>query len=399
MAVSEFVFDPWSAEVQADPYPFYAKLREKTPVCRIAAQDSWMVTRYGDVKTVTTDYKRFSVKQGLGVRRDLPAGNVLVQVDPPVHTESRRMLQPLFSPKVLEHWRQRAQEIADDLVAGMVAAGGAVDFKSAVALPLVVSMTTEMMGLPDTPDMRPVYAYWSQRVMEDLDRREGDPDIDPLKATLVEAMDWFGALIADRRREQRPEPRDLIDGILATSSDGLSEYQITELSVAVLAAGLANTAEMMCHGTHAFSTNPDQFELLKSDPDGLAVPAVEESVRFGSPAHCVYRLALEDVELSGTVIPKDSRVMTLWGSANHDEQVFPEPERFDILRDNKSKHLAWGAGVHRCIGEHIARLEGVAAYRALAQQVDTLALDGPYKLYTTSAVRGFESLPVLASGA
>ncbi|MBS1677560.1 MAG: cytochrome P450 [Actinobacteria bacterium] len=397
MSTTAFVFDPWSPAVQVDPYPFYSELRAHTPVCRIAAEDAWVVTRYDDVKAVTTDHTRFSVKQGLGVRRDLPAGNILVQVDPPVHTRSRRALQPLFSPKVLGHWRTRAQAIADDLVDDLLAAGGHTEFKGSIALPLVLTMTTEMMGLPDTPAMRPRYALWSRRVMEDLDRREGDSDLVDLKATLVEAMDWFGELLEERRRTGPNDPPDLIDGFIATSAYGHTEYQITELATAILAAGLANTADMMCHGALALAENPDQFELLKADPDRLATETVDEAVRFGSPAHCVYRLVLDDVEMSGTVLPKDSRVMTLWGSANHDECVFPDPGRFDILRDNKSKHLGWGAGVHRCIGEHIGRLEGAAIFRALATKASRLELDGPVVRYSTSAVRGFDRLPLFAT--
>jgi beta-dihydromenaquinone-9 omega-hydroxylase len=396
MVTGEVIFDPWSPKVQADPYPFYVELRNRSPVCRIAAQEAWVVTRYEDVKVVTSDFKRFSVKEGLGVRRDHKGGNVLVQVDPPVHTRSRRALQPLFLPKALEQWRERAQVVADELVDETLASGGTVEFKSAIAMPLVLAMTIEMMGLPDTEELRPLYAHWSKRVMEDLDRREGDPDIDDLHRTLGEAIDWFAELIAERYREGREHPRDLIDGIMLTAADGHTEYQITELAMTVLAAGLANTADMMCHGALALCENPDQFDLLRSDPDALAVEAVEETVRFGSPAHCVYRLALDDVEMSGTVIPKSSRVMTLWGSANHDERVFNDPERFDILREHKSKHLGWGTGVHRCIGEHLGRLEGVAVFRALARKVARLELDGPYEPYTTSAVRGFQRLPVRA---
>jgi beta-dihydromenaquinone-9 omega-hydroxylase len=395
---TDVIFDPWSPEVQADPYPYYAELRKHTPVVRIPATDRWVVTRYADVRTATMDHTRFSVKQGLGVR-DQVAGNVLVQRDPPTHTKSRRALQPLFAPKVLGAWQERAQVIADALVDEMLASGGRVEFKRAVAMPLAVQMTTEMMGLPDTDDVRPKYFGWSQRVMEDLDRREGDPDIADLYATLEEAITWFDELITARRAEARETPRDLIDGIMLTDTNGHTPYEITEIAMTVLAAGLANTVEMMCHGVHALARNPHQFALLRTDPAGRAVPTVEEAVRFGSPAHCVYRLTLDDVEIAETTIPKDNKVMILWGSANHDETVFPDPERFDILRDNHGRHIGWGAGVHRCIGEHIARLEGVACFRALAKKVGDLQLDGAPELYSTSAVRGFQTLPVIVAAA
>lgn len=394
MPVAETVFDPWAPDVQADPYPHYARLRERTPVCRIAADDAWVVTRYGDVRTVTSDHRRFSVREGLGVRRDHMGGNLLVMRDPPLHTRSRRALQPPFLPKNLSAWRSRAQSLADDLVDAMLADGGRVEFKEAVAMPLVTQMVIEMLGLPDAPELVVLYPYWSKRVMEDLDRRYGDPDIEPLHATLQQAIDFFSTLVADRRASPDREPQDLTDMIIATTDVGHTEFEVAQVTMTVLAAGLANTADMMCHGVKALCENPGQWELLRSDPDRRAVQVVEESIRFGSPAHCVYRLALEDAELSGTTIPKGSRIMVLWGSANHDETVFEDPDRFDIVRENHGRHLGWGVGVHRCIGEHIARLEGIAIFRALARRLRTISLDGTWMPYATSAVRGFDQLPI-----
>jgi cytochrome P450 len=393
MSETMTTFDPWSAAVQADPYPVYAELREHSPVCRIPAPDSWAVTRYDDVRTVTNDFKRFSVREGLSVRRaDHVGGNVLVQNDPPAHTRSRRALQPLFTPKALARWQDRAQEIADELVDGMLDRGGA-EMKTEIADPLVTRVMIELLGLPDDAELLEVYPLWSKRIMEDLDRRPGDPDIEPLHETLAEAYQWFSDLLDERRRHPRSQPQDMIDGILLTG-DLHTDEQINQIALTVLAAGLANTAEMLCFGTLGLCENPDQFAVLQADPADFAKATVEESVRWGSPAHCVYRLALEDVELSGTVIPGNARVMTLWGSANHDQSVFEDPERFDIGRDPSIKHLGWGVGVHRCIGEPIAGLEGVALFRALARKVATLELDGTYEPYTTSAVRGFTTLPV-----
>jgi cytochrome P450 len=387
------IFDPWSPEVQANPYPVYAELRRQSPVCPIPAPDSWAITRYDDVRTVTNDFKRFSVREGLSVRRaDHAGGNVLVQNDPPAHTRSRRALQPMFTPKALARWQVRAQEIADELVDGMLERGGA-EMKTEIADPLVTRLMIELLGLPDDPELLAVYPLWSKRIMEDLDRRPGDPDIEPLHETLADAYRWFSDLLDERRRHPRSEPQDLIDAILQTS-DLHTDEQVNQIALTVLAAGLANTAEMLCFGTLGMCENPDQWAMLRGDPISLAKATVEESVRWGSPAHCVYRLVLEDVELSGTVIPANARVMTLWGSANHDETVFDDPERFDIGRDPSIKHLGWGVGVHRCIGEPLAQLEGIALFRALGRKVTTLELSGPYEPYTTSAVRGFKTLGV-----
>ena len=180
-------FDPWSAEVQANPYPVYAQLRAHSPVCRIPAPDAWAVTRYDDVRTVTNDFKRFSVREGLSVRRaDHVGGNVLVQNDPPVHTISRRALQPMFTPKALARWQRRAQEIADELVDGMLERGGA-EMKTEIADPLVTRLMIELLGLPDDAELLEVYPLWSKRIMEDLDRRPGDPDIELLHETLAAA--------------------------------------------------------------------------------------------------------------------------------------------------------------------------------------------------------------------
>jgi cytochrome P450 len=396
MPRTEVLFDPWSPEVQADPYPHYARLRQESPVCRIPAPGCWVVTRYQDVRTATNDFKRFSVRAGLSVRpADHHGGNVLVQNDPPVHTHSRRALQPMFTPKALAPWQDRAQEIADQLVDAMLERGGA-ELKREVADPLVTRVMIELLGLPDDPQLLDVYPHWSKRIMEDLDRRPGDPDIEPLHATLADAYQWFADLIDERRRHPRPEPQDMIDRILLTSADGHTDEQINQIALTVLAAGLANTAEMLCFGTLGLLQNPGQLALLQTDPDRWAPATVEESVRGGSPAHCVYREVLQDAELSGTVLPQGARVMTLWGSANHDESMFAEPERFDITRDPAVKHLGWGVGVHRCIGEPIATLEGIALFRALGRKVASIELAEPYEPYTTSAVRGFTTLPVRA---
>jgi cytochrome P450 len=391
------VFDPWAPEVQADPYPYYRRLRDESPCARLAAEDAWVLSRYEDVRTAARDYRRFSVTEGLGVRRDHMGGNILVQVDPPAHTKSRRAVQPIFLPKTIVSWEERAEVVADELIAAMLEAG-TVDFKNEVAMPLVTTITAEMMGLPDDPEMRSRYALWSRRIMEDLDRREGDSDLVDLHGTIAEAQEWFSSHISARDRESRDRPADMIDALMATGGSAHSDDQVTQLALTLLAAGVANTADMMCHALLAMHEFPDQWTLFRKEPDKLAANVVEESVRYGSPAHCVYRLVLEDVDVDGVTLPQGSRVMVLFGSANHDERAFDDPDRFDVMRDRRPGHLGWGAGVHRCLGEPIGQLEGVALIGAMGRAVANFDLDGPVEAYTTTAVRGFDRLPVRARG-
>ena len=391
-------FDPWSLEVQADPYPHYARLREFAPCTRIPADDAWAVSRYADVKTVTTDYRRFSVAQGLGVRRDHMGGNILVQLDPPGHTKSRRMVQHIFLRRNLKVWEERAREVAEQLVDSLLDAGGPVELKSAFAMPLVLKITTDMMGLPEDPEMLEAYPRWSRRIMEDLDRRAGDPDIADLHGTIAEAQEWFTEFIHKRKLENREAPLDMIDALMLTGEGGHTEEVVTQLALTLLAAGNQNTADSICHAVAMLCEHPDQWALLTEDPEERAAAAYEEVVRYTSPAQAVYRLALEDVELSGTTVPKGDRIMMLWASGNRDERAFPDPDHFDILREKTNAHLGFGMGVHRCLGEPIAQIEGVAALRALASRLDRIEPAGPYERYATSVVRGFWKLPVAVTG-
>ncbi len=388
-------FDPWSAEVLADPYPYYARLRAHAPCARMpaGAEDTWAVTRYEDVRTLLTDYRRFSVSEGLGVRHERTVRNPLTTTDPPAHTANRRSIQPHFLPRRLTGWAERADAVAEELAETFVAAGGG-EFKREFAMPLVLRITTEMMGLPDDPEMLAAYPRWSRRSMEDMDRRVGDPDLPQLRADLTEAKAWFTDYIRARRAERRDEPQDLIDVILATREAADREAEAAQLALTLLAAGNQNTADTIAHAVAQLAQNPDQWELLVGDPDRLAGAAVEEAVRYGSAAQAVFRLMLEDGEIAGQTVPKGARLMVLFGSANHDERMFDDPERFDIERRSKVEHLGFGMGVHKCIGMPVARLEGTAALRALAKRVSRLELDGSYTAYNTSVVRGFEQLPV-----
>jgi cytochrome P450 len=388
-------FDPWSPEVLADPYPYYARLRTFAPCARMPAgsADTWVASRYEDVRALLTEYRRFSVSEGLGVRHERTVRNPLTTQDPPGHTAARRTIQPHFLPRRLIGWAQRADAVAAELTDAFVAAGGG-EFKGQVAMPLVLRITTEMMGLPDDPELLAAYPRWSRRSMEDLDRRDDDPDLPALRADLAEAKAWFIDFIRARRAEHREAPRDLVDMILETRQSGNTELETISLALTLLAAGNQNTADLIAHAVALLCENPDQWQLLAADPDGHAGATVEEAVRYASPAQAVYRLMLEDVEIAGQAVPKGARVMVLFGSANRDERVFPYPDRFDIERRSTVEHLGFGMGVHKCIGMVIARIEGTATLRALAQRAGRLELDGPYTPYVTSAVRGFEALPV-----
>jgi cytochrome P450 len=388
-------FDPWSAEVLADPYPHYARLRRHSPCARMPAgsADTWVVSRYEDVRALTTDYRRFSVSEGLGVRHERTVRNLLTTQDPPGHTVARRTIQPHLHPRKLTGWPERATVVADQLAEALVTAGGG-EFKSQFAMPLVLAITTEMMGLPDDPELLEAYPRWSRRSMEDLDRRDGDPDLPALRADLAEAKTWFVDYIRARRAEQREVPEDLIDTILVTRESSNTELETASLALTLLAAGNQNTADLIVHAVALLGEHPDQWARLTADPDGRAGPALEEALRFASPAQAVFRLMLADVEIAGQTVPAGARVMVLFGSANRDERVFADPDRFDIERTPGAEHLGFGMGVHKCIGMPIARLEGTAALRALGRRAATLELDGPCSPYNTSVVRGYDALPL-----
>jgi cytochrome P450 len=385
------VFNPWLPEMQADPYPYYAQLRKQAPCFYIPEGGVWAVSRYQDVKAVARDAERFTMSAG-GSIRPRPELKLYPAADPPEHTQTRRMVQPRFRRGAVNAWERRAAEIASGLL-DVVFDAGRVDWKADFAQPFVLKVISEMMGLPESPELSQKYLAWSQAAMDDIGLPDGDPRLSEVLGLMSEAVNFFGDLITDRSREGRNEPKDLVDLLMLDGQPIHSLREISRIALTFLAAGTQNTADGIVHLLVSMVRNPDQWALLQAEP-ALAPQALEEVLRHQSPAQGDYRGAAEDVELHGVTIPAQGRILLLWGSANRDDEVFDQPDRLDIRR-SPAANLSFGTGAHRCLGEHIARLDGTVAARALAERVASIELADEPVTRNTSVVRGFESAPAI----
>jgi hypothetical protein len=350
----------------------------------------WVVSRYEHVRAIDHDFRRFTSTEGMGARREKI--NMLVGTDPPQHTQSRRFLQPLFRREALARLKSRAEVIVDELLDEALESG-TIEWRSHLATKLPVRVTGELLGIPTEGELTDRYVRWSRAAFESVDLRDGDPEIGEIDASMAEAMAWFTEIVVARQAERRPGQANLIDHVLAAGDgDQFSVSDLATLVLSMLAAGTQTTADLLCHALVIMRANPSEWELLRREPD-RAPNAVDELLRYEPPQQGLWRTTVEDVEVGGTTVPANDRVLILFGSANRDEAKWSDPDIFDITRDARD-HLGFGIGVHRCIGEPLARLESIAALQSIARRVKAFEFVESYERHNTSLARGFNRMPV-----
>jgi len=387
---------------RADPYPAYARLREEARVHRVGEANglqSWRVNRYDDVRELLGD-RRLS-KDPRTARRELdragiaeqadPLDRTMLSTDPPEHTRLRRVVSRAFTPRrVDERMRPVVQAITDGLLDEM-APRDEVDLIQALALPLPVHVICELLGVPEgdreqfrswfTPDAAP-------------GAREG----------------WWGAggrylagLVAERRRTAdaglaEDEQPDLISALVTAADDGdrLTEREVVGTLTLLLIAGHETTINLLASGMLALFEHPDQLRLLRDRPE-LAPSAVEELARYTNPVQRgSFRCAIEDVQIGDVTIPAGAVVSAGIASANRDPRRFADPDRLDIARAD-NHHLAFGHGIHFCLGAPLARVEGQIAFTSLLRRFPDIALACPLdevRWRPLGFLRGLAALPV-----
>ena len=379
----------WDPASRGDAYAYYAELRRHTPVikARIPTRGTgWVVTRYEDVLKVHKD-PRFSTDPRNAERTPLfgfggpyapklikLVGASMVSVDDPAHARLRRLVSKVFTPRSVADMAPWIETMVDTLLDGAAAAGrdGAVDLMDAFCLPLPLRVISEMLGIPE--EWRLEFHDQVVRLIEVNDK--------PVRRALrwlpamPKLLKFFEDLIDLRRRE--PDDR-LITKLIAVEEEGdhLSRDELIGMIFLLLFAGHETSVNLIGNGLMALIDHPDQMAMLRRDP-ALMEGAVEEFFRYTNPVeHGTPRFALEDLEIAGTRIRKGEMVILLLAAANRDEAVFAEPDRFDILRRDNSRHLALGFGLHYCLGSSLARLETRIALNALLRRFPDLALAVP----------------------
>jgi cytochrome P450 len=385
-----------------DPYPAYAALREADPVHWCEPWGAWVVTSHAaNIEVMRRPDAFSSAGYELAVldsiERARPGAapslvkhystQVLSITDPPVHTRLRRLLVSSFTPRVVERLRPRVMELVDELLDTLDGApSGPVYVLARFAYPLPALVIGELLGVPREDQHR--FTVWSADLVSFVGTGAvADPErVDRAERSMAEFRAYLSPFITARRAE----PTDDLLGLLvapARDSDRLTDDEVLATCVTLLFAGHETTANLIGNGLVALLRHPVQLDRLRARPD-LAESAVEELLRYDSPVQRNRRRAAEDVELLGRPIARDDRVLAFLGAANRDPLAFPDPDRLDIERE-PGRHLAFGHGIHYCVGAALSRLEAPIALNALLARYPRLALaDGPVRWMPNIAFRG-----------
>jgi cytochrome P450 len=390
-------FNPMDPEFLADPYPTYHRLRAEDPVHR-SPLGFWVLTRYEDVAAVLRD-PRF-IKEPLaalvaarfGAEVPRGVGLSMLDRDPPDHTRLRSLVSKAFTPRVVEGLRPRIQKIVDGLIARAEAAGS-MDLIEEFAYPIPVNVICEMLGVPVEDHER--FKGWSLDIARGLDSIWLPPDSEiPRRSAAARhaISDYFRELIGQRRAAPRG---DLLSALIAAeeAGDKLNEEELLATCILILIAGHETTVNLIGNGVLALLRHPAELSRLRATP-GLVTTAVEELLRYDGPVQRTARVASDDATIGGHTIHKGEMVMPFIGAADRDPAQFSEPDRLDLSRAD-NRHIAFGWGIHFCLGAPLARVEGQIAIETLVRRLPRLELVTETIEYRQSlTLRGLKELPV-----
>ena len=380
---SGVAYNPLSQELRANPYPFYEELRRKDPVHRMRLQDAWVLTDYAEVDMVLRDNRRFgNAGREFGY---IPQVSML-DLDPPEHTKIRALVSHGFTPRSVAALEPRIRETVDGLL-GSMEVKERFDLIAELAFPLPVIVIAEMLGVP--PEDREQFNEWSNIVSLIVDPLLNEGQVLQVQRTVDEVFTYFEAVAEERRRHPQD---DLVSALVTAEVDGerLERDDLLVNLLLVLVAGNETTRNLIGNGTLALLRHRNELQRLREDP-ALLNGAIDELLRFDSPVQLDSRIAREPVELRGKRIAPGQRVLCLLGAANRDRQAFPDADRLDVGR-SAARHLAFGRGVHYCLGAPLARLEGRVAFEALLPRLGNLRLAEEPRYRNQVALRGLESL-------
>jgi len=399
MASTEVEFNPFLPEFHANPYPFYHRLRAADPVHQ-TPMGLWVLTRYDDVVTALRDprFGREGFEQMLAAVYGDDTTNAsrprsMLFRDPPDHTRLRGLVSQAFTPRVIERMRSHIQEIVDRLL-DRAQNAKAMDVIEDLAYPLPVTVICEMLGVPT--EAHAGIRQWSADIARSLDAIGMPSDEGVVKRGRLarQAMlDYFRGIIPERRQNPRD---DLLSLLIAAEGQGdkLTEGELLITCNLLFVAGHETTVNLIGNGLFALLNHPDQLDKLRGNPT-LIPSVVEELLRYDSPVQRTARITNTDVELDGRKIAKSSMVIAAIGAANRDPAHFPDPDRLDITRRD-NRHIAFGFGIHFCLGAPLARLEGQIAIGTLLRRMPELKLaTSAPEWRESSTLRGLKALPVV----
>jgi cytochrome P450 len=384
-------FDPFAPQTMRDPYPGYRTLFTGPDVPNVwynRKRGIWIIAGYDDVRKALRDNDALSSAQSQSrFRVHLPSMNA---VDPPEHTRLRKFVSRAFTPRAMTSWETNINKVADELV-GAAIARGKTEAVSELAKPLPTRLIAMMLGIPPHDQAR--FVEWSDEMVAGsfVPLTRHGMSLSARSATATAAMRRnLDPLIAARRRV----PGDDVISMMtpADGDDVLTDDEIFWSADMLIGAGSETTTNLLSGLLLTLAQRPELYTRLREHPE-LIPAAVEEQLRFVAPVQGFYRTATSDYTVGAQTIPAGARILLLFAAANRDPRHYDEPDTFDLDR-NPTDHLAFGGGVHYCLGTHLTRMEAARVFTQLLPRVKEIRLAGDYRYLDNPTMRGLEHLPL-----
>jgi len=379
---TDFVYDPSRPDFPERAHEIYRVLREDHPLYHNTEQGFWAVSRFEDVRTIASDPKRFS-SEGTSISIDLLPH--IQMMDPPRHDALRNLVSMAFTPRRIQEMEPRVRAIARELIDGF-AGRGHCDLLDEFARHLPSRVIGEMIGVP--PERREAFLECTEQM---IGASPESGNAGAIAAPAAKIYQEFAKLLDERRRERRD---DLMSALLDARIDGesLSQEDLLGFCFVLIVAGNDTTTNLLANGAVMLAHHPEQRRMLVEDPS-LIPNAVEEMLRYESPAQVLPRRTTEPVEIHGVTVPAGQEIKLIWAAANRDEREFADPDRFDIRRDIR-RHLALGIGIHFCLGAKLLRLEAQVGFEELLARIPEYKLESEPRWLHSTWARAYRGVPI-----
>ena len=403
--MTQAIFNPFDPAFRANPYPFYAALREHDPV-HVSPFGFTVLTRYDDVARTLrgaefardieahtpppADPVRLARRQRFQERLERgEAAKTILNLDPPDHTRLRRLVNLGFTPTAIERLRPRVQQLVDDVL-DRAAERGEMELVDELAFTVPFQVISDLLDLPT--DHSDEIRDWSQALTASLEPTATEATLDAAESAGRSLGEYLAEVIEHRRQHLGD---DLLSTLIVAEEEGdrLSPVELRSFVVLLYVAGHETTVNLIGNGMLALLRHPDELRRWAADP-GLDTTAVDELLRYDGPVQQTVRVPLDEVRYGDVAVPAGSMVMTVLGSASHDPAVFDEPDVLRLDRPNANRHLGFAAGVHYCLGASLAKLEAQVALTSLIRRFPDVQLAGEPRWRDRLTIRGVEHLPL-----